>query len=79
MFREVTASEFIASTEQLQLLAKTNRIVLDDPKYEQSEHTTEELQQCFADIRVCGGGELRKILAWRKKLIEENKKEKEAA
>ncbi|KAI6206476.1 Ribosomal RNA methyltransferase RrmJ FtsJ and Spb1 domain containing protein [Aphelenchoides besseyi] len=78
LFKELKASEFINSAEHLQLLAKANCIVLDEEQFEQSKFTTPELRECLRDLRVCGGGELRKILTWRKKILEEIKKEKDA-
>ncbi|KAI6217499.1 putative rRNA methyltransferase [Aphelenchoides fujianensis] len=78
LFHELKASDFLASTEHLQLLAKASCIVLDEERFEKSPYTTDEFRECIRDVRVCGGGELRKILTWRKKILEEIKKEKEA-
>ncbi|KAI6225123.1 Pre-rRNA processing protein FTSJ3 [Aphelenchoides fujianensis] len=78
LFHELKASDFLASTEHLQLLAKASCIVLDEERFEKSPYTTDEFRECIRDVRVCGGSELRKILTWRKKILEEIKKEKEA-
>lgn len=79
MFTEVKASEFVKSDDPIQFLAKANSLLLDEEQYEQSPYTTDEFRECIRDIRVCGGGELRKILKWRKKIIEGVQKEKHAA
>jgi hypothetical protein len=46
------ASEFIASKNALQLLSRASALVLDSERTAQSEHTTEELRQCLADVKV---------------------------
>ena len=78
-FRELPASEFIASKNVLQLLSRASALVLDSEKLAQNEHTTPEIRECLQDIKVCGPAEMRRILAWRRKLIEEQKKEERVA
>lgn len=79
MFKEVKASEFLSSGDPIQFLAKAGRLVLDEERFEQSQYTTEEFRECINDIRVCGGAELRKILNWRKRFLEEARQEKQEA
>jgi hypothetical protein len=64
MFTEVKASEFLAADDPIQMLSKTNSIILDEERFEKSPLTTDELRECIRDIRVCGGGELRKVIFW---------------
>jgi AdoMet-dependent rRNA methyltransferase SPB1 len=77
MFKEIKASEFLVSDDHIQLLAKTSRIILDEERLINSPYTTDAFKECIGDIRVCGGGELRKILTWRKKILEDARKEKQ--
>jgi len=78
MFKELKASEFIASDDCIQLLAKANCMILDEERFETNKYTTDEFRAIIKDIRVAGGGELRKLLTWRKKIIEADRKEKHA-
>lgn len=79
MFTEIKASEFLAADDPIQMLSKANSIILDEERFEQSPHTTDEFRECIRDIRVCGGGELRKVLNWRKKFLDEARKAKQEA
>nr|CAD2136657.1 unnamed protein product [Meloidogyne enterolobii] len=71
--RELPVSEFISSKNSLQILAKASALVLDSEKDANSKHTTEEIRECLSDLKVCGPAEIKRILNWRKKLIEEQK------
>lgn len=78
--KELPVSEFIGSKNALQLLSRASALVLDTERAVQSEHTTEEVRECLKDIKVCGPAELRRILAWRRKLVaDERKEEREKA
>uniref|UniRef100_A0A1I8B544 Putative rRNA methyltransferase n=1 Tax=Meloidogyne hapla TaxID=6305 RepID=A0A1I8B544_MELHA len=80
--KELPVSEFLSSKNSLQILAKASALVLDSEKDANSKHTTEEIRECLSDLKVCGPAEIKRILTWRKKLIEEQKlakkKEKQA-
>uniref|UniRef100_A0A915LTN0 Putative rRNA methyltransferase n=1 Tax=Meloidogyne javanica TaxID=6303 RepID=A0A915LTN0_MELJA len=71
--RELPVSEFISSKNSLQILAKASALVLDSEKDANSKHTTEEIRECLSDLKVCGPAEIKRILNWRRKLIEEQK------
>ncbi|KAL3098428.1 hypothetical protein niasHS_003781 [Heterodera schachtii] len=73
------ATEFVTSKNALQLLSRASELVLDSERVLNSEHTTNEIKECLKDIKVCGPAELRSILKWRKKLVDEQKKEEKAS
>uniref|UniRef100_A0A1I7RXD8 Putative rRNA methyltransferase n=1 Tax=Bursaphelenchus xylophilus TaxID=6326 RepID=A0A1I7RXD8_BURXY len=79
MFNVLKASEFFGTGDHMKLLEKASCIEIDDEKIANSPYTTDEVKDSLKDIRVCGGSELRKILQWRKKILNEWAKEKRAA
>ncbi|CAJ0942204.1 unnamed protein product, partial [Mesorhabditis belari] len=68
MYKTSTATEFIDSHNYLDLLAKSNSVILDQEKWSASPDTTEEILEYLKDIKTCGPRELRIILKWRKKM-----------
>uniref|UniRef100_A0A915BJE3 Putative rRNA methyltransferase n=1 Tax=Parascaris univalens TaxID=6257 RepID=A0A915BJE3_PARUN len=77
LYKVIPASQFIQSRDYLDLLSKTNKIVLDDERWEKNPATTEEVRHCIEDVKVCGPRELRHILLWRKKLLKSIEEEVE--
>lgn len=75
LYQECKASEFFETTDPLLMLSQANQIIIDSPIYENSPHTKNEIRECLKDIKVCGPGELRQILMWRRKILEDIKKE----
>ena len=75
-FHELKASDFLHSSESLLLLSQASCIVIDSDEIDSSPYTTAEIRECIKDIKVCGPGELRNILAWRKKILSVIQKEK---
>uniref|UniRef100_A0A0N5AXR9 Putative rRNA methyltransferase n=1 Tax=Syphacia muris TaxID=451379 RepID=A0A0N5AXR9_9BILA len=69
LYKVIPASEFLHSTNHLELLSTASKIEIDEKRWEDDEATNEEVLQCLNDIKVCGPRELRMILAWRKKLL----------
>ncbi|CAD5223344.1 unnamed protein product [Bursaphelenchus okinawaensis] len=79
MFNVIKASEFFTTGDHMKLLEKASTIEIDDEKIEKNPLTTDEIKNNIKDIRVCGGAELRKIIQWRKKILNEWEKERRAA
>ncbi|VDN44385.1 unnamed protein product [Gongylonema pulchrum] len=71
LYKTISATDFIRSSNYFDLLASANKIVLDDEKLANSELTTDEVKFCLEDIKVCGVRELRQILQWRRNILKE--------
>ncbi len=77
-FKEVTASEFIQTTDPIAILGGMNRLTFAQPPngdvalaaIDKLPETTEEIRNCCADIRVLGRKEFRMLLKWRLKVRE---------
>uniref|UniRef100_A0A8R1TYH3 Putative rRNA methyltransferase n=1 Tax=Onchocerca volvulus TaxID=6282 RepID=A0A8R1TYH3_ONCVO len=65
----INATDFIQSSNYLELLASAYKIALDDERWLMDEVTTDEVKCCLEDIKVCGPRELRLILKWRRSII----------
>ncbi|KAM3723012.1 pre-rRNA 2'-O-ribose RNA methyltransferase FTSJ3 [Dirofilaria immitis] len=65
----INATDFIQSSDYLELLASAYKIALDDERWLKDEMTTDEVKCCLEDIKVCGPRELRLILRWRRNII----------
>lgn len=68
---ECSVMELIKSNDPIQILGSYNTLVLDkkDPELKPVRHleqTTDELLECFKDLKVLGRREFRMILKWRK-------------
>lgn len=74
-FHVLKASEFVNGGDPLLMLSQASCIELDEEVYEKSPYLTPELRVCMTDIKVCGPAELRSILQWRKKILNDIKKE----
>lgn len=71
-FKRITASEFIKHADPIQCLGANNEIILDfkeEPELKplrKLPETTNELKECFKDLKVLGKKDFRNILKWRK-------------
>ncbi|KAL4234651.1 pre-rRNA processing protein ftsj3 [Mactra antiquata] len=74
LFHTLKVSEFLQSKNFMQLLAEASEIIFDDKTIENHELTTDEIKECFKDIKVLGKREIRIIMTWRKKLTKEMEK-----
>ncbi len=74
-FKEVSAYEFIQSTDPIAMLGTFNRLTLDQPgnadvalaALDKLPETTTEIRQCCMDLGVLGRKEFRALLRWRLK------------
>lgn len=72
-FKEVSASEFIQTTDPIAMLGSLNRFSFDQPPngdvalaaLEKLPETTKEIRDCCNDLRVLGRKEFRNLLKWR--------------
>ncbi|RQM06342.1 hypothetical protein DH86_00001138 [Scytalidium sp. 3C] len=77
-FKEVTASEFIQTTDPIAILGGMNRLSFKQPPngdvalaaLDKLPETTDEIRSCCEDLRVLGRKEFRNLLRWRLKVRE---------
>ncbi|CZT03228.1 probable SPB1-required for ribosome synthesis, putative methylase [Rhynchosporium agropyri] len=77
-FKEVTASEFIQTTDPIAILGGMNKLSFEQPPngdvalaaIDKLPETTEDIRISCADIRVLGRKEFRALLKWRLKVRE---------
>lgn len=77
-FKEVTASEFIQTTDPLAILANCNTLSFAQPPngdvalaaLEKLPETTEDIRNCCADLKVLGRKEFKLLLKWRLRVRE---------
>lgn len=69
--RIVNATDFLKAESALDVLQVATEIKIDDPKIEQHSLTTDEIKECFKDIKVLGRKDLKDLIKWWKKLKEE--------
>ncbi|VDK78531.1 unnamed protein product [Litomosoides sigmodontis] len=69
LYKAINATDFIQSSNYLELLASAYKIDLDDERWLNDESTTDEVKCCLDDVKVCGPRELRLILKWRRSII----------
>jgi AdoMet-dependent rRNA methyltransferase SPB1 len=77
-FKEVTASEFIQTTDPIAILGGMNKLSFEQPPngdvalaaLDKLPETTQEIRNCCADLRVLGRKEFRNLLRWRLKVRE---------
>jgi len=72
VYSELPSEEFITNPNYLHLLAKSSRVILSE-EHKNSPHTTTEIIETCNDIKVSGPREIRKLLKWRKAIIEDRK------
>ncbi|CAI5445152.1 unnamed protein product [Caenorhabditis angaria] len=75
----INATDFINSSQYLDILGTASVIKLDNEKWKTHEKTTEEVIEYMNDVKVCGPRELRVLLRWRKYMLEMIEKEKKEA
>ncbi|KAL5109237.1 pre-rRNA 2'-O-ribose RNA methyltransferase FTSJ3 [Taenia crassiceps] len=78
LYKETLLSEFIESDDPLKCLAKTNKVIIDREDLMSHPLTPSFVAECLSDIQVLGKGDIRTLLAWRKKLLAALNAEKEA-
>jgi AdoMet-dependent rRNA methyltransferase SPB1 len=63
----VTVKDFVSSKDPIRLLTDASEIVFSDDCTQFKEHpsTTKEILACFADLRVLGKIDFKKLLKWR--------------
>lgn len=69
--RIVNATDFLKAESALDVLQVATEIKIDDTKIAQHSLTTDEIKECFKDIKVLGRKDLKDIIKWWKKLKEE--------
>ena len=77
-FKEISASEFINTTDQIAILGQYNKLSFEQPKngdvalaaLDKLPETTDEVRTCCADLKVLGRKEFKLLLKWRLKVRE---------
>ncbi|KAL2760550.1 hypothetical protein ACRALDRAFT_1017665, partial [Sodiomyces alcalophilus JCM 7366] len=77
-FKEIAASEFIQTTDPLDILGNYNKLSFKQPQngdvalaaLEKLPETTEEIRNCCEDLKVLGRGDFKLLLRWRLKVRE---------
>lgn len=77
-FKEISASEFINTTDPIAILGQYNKLSFEQPKngdvalaaLDKLPETTEEIRLCCADLKVLGRKEFKLLLKWRLKVRE---------
>lgn len=75
----LTASEFIHSRNQVELLSKANEIVFDNPDYLSDPLTTDSIREYCKDIKVLSRKEILEVLRWQRTMRQKHVKEEEEA
>ncbi|CAG7822901.1 unnamed protein product [Allacma fusca] len=70
LYRPIKASDFIQSTDHIELLANTSQIIIDEEWISKSEKTTQDIKHHCEDVKVLGRKEIRQLIHWRKALRE---------
>jgi AdoMet-dependent rRNA methyltransferase SPB1 len=76
-----TITSFIQSEEPIRILTDTNMLTFTDEceKYRDNRYTTDEMIECFKDLRVLGKTDFKKILKWRQRMIDWDEMERKEA
>ncbi|KAM7199247.1 Spb1 C-terminal domain containing protein [Naviculisporaceae sp. PSN 640] len=77
-FKEISASEFINTTDPIAILGQYNKLSFEQPKngdvalaaLDKLPETTDEIRTCCADLKVLGRKEFKLLLKWRLKVRE---------
>lgn len=77
-FKEIPASEFIQTTDPIDILGTYNKLTFDQPRngdialtaLAKLPETTEEIRTCCADLKVLGRKDFKLLLKWRLKVRE---------
>lgn len=59
LYHVLNASEFVQSENFIELLAKSNRIELDDERISNHPDTTSEIKELVNDLKILGKGDLK--------------------
>lgn len=71
----LTASEFINSRNQVELLSKANEVVFDDPAYLADPLTNDSIKEYCKDIKVLSRKEILEVLRWQRAMRQKHVKE----
>ena len=69
--RIVSVTDMLKAETALDTLQVATEIKFDDPRVENHKETTDEIKECFKDIKVLGRKDLKDIIKWFKKLKDE--------
>jgi len=70
LYKPIKASEFIKSSDHVELLANTSEILLDQEWIENSKYTNDDIKDYCKDVKVLGKKEIKALVSWRKNLRE---------
>ncbi|CAD5117659.1 DgyrCDS6411 [Dimorphilus gyrociliatus] len=73
LHHSLSVNEFFEKENFLELLAGCHVLLLDNEKIRDHPLTTKEIKLCCSDIQVLGRRDVKNLLTWRKKLLEEFK------
>jgi AdoMet-dependent rRNA methyltransferase SPB1 len=67
-----SVSEFVSSKEPIQMLTNINKLIFTDQcnAFKDNAYTSDEILNCFKDLRVLGKVDFKKILKWRDRVRE---------
>ncbi|KAM4548975.1 pre-rRNA 2'-O-ribose RNA methyltransferase FTSJ3 [Odontesthes bonariensis] len=68
LYYSFTATAFLKADNAVDFLSKASVITFDNPALESHSATSNEIKECFRDIKVLGRKELRQLLNWRTKM-----------
>lgn len=68
LFHSLPVTEFFASKEFEDLLARSSEIALDSEEIKNHPLTTTEIKECLKDIKLLGKREIKNIFKWRVKV-----------
>ncbi|GFO43166.1 pre-rRNA processing protein ftsj3-like [Plakobranchus ocellatus] len=77
LFHSLPVTEFLASEDYMDLLAKSSEIALDSEEIRNHPLTTPEIKECIKDIKLLGKKEIKAVFLWRKKLLKELENQEE--
>jgi AdoMet-dependent rRNA methyltransferase SPB1 len=77
-YKEISASEFIQTTDPIAILGQYNKLSFEQPKngdvalaaLEKLPETTQEIRECCNDLKVLGRKDFKLLLKWRLKVRE---------
>lgn len=75
LHHKLSVDEFFEKENFLEMLATCHELILDNAQILNHPLTTKEIKACCSDIQVLGKKEVKSLLNWRKKLLEELKQD----
>ncbi|CAH8456291.1 unnamed protein product [Schistosoma curassoni] len=69
LYHELPLSKFLESSDPLEALAKTNKVIFDVPEIACHPLTTALIKEDFNDIQVLGKSDIKNLLKWRMKIL----------